>query len=299
MDIRALKTFEACVRLGHFQKAAEELQYAPSTVTLQIQRLEADLGVSLFVRDGKRVILTEAGRWLYQEALALLKSIGSMRQTVFDIATGDNGSVRFAAIEPLASQQLATVIADFCKTRPKVKLTMEVSGSRSIAERVQAGELDFGICSAPSANLMLEFEPLIEERLGIMLNILHPLADQDRITVSDLAGLTVLVKEPTCIYRELWETAIYPTGQNHFSCIEVGSLFVIQQMVKAEFGVGIVPMYNGLEQAGSTVIRPLADLHPVVTIGMAYKDKNFLGKAALLLMNAIRDIRESVILRNS
>jgi DNA-binding transcriptional LysR family regulator len=76
----ALKTFEACVRLGHFQKAAEELQYAPSTVTLQIQRLEADLGVSLFVRDGKRVVVTEAGRWLHHEASALLKSIGSMRQ---------------------------------------------------------------------------------------------------------------------------------------------------------------------------------------------------------------------------
>jgi len=84
----------------------------------------------------------------------------------------------------------------------------------------------------------------------------------------------------------------YPTGQNPFSCIEVGSFFVIQQMVKAEFGVGIVPMYKGLEQAGSLVIRSFADLNPVVTIGIAYKDKNFLGKASLLLMNAIRGIRE-------
>ncbi|TDF90120.1 LysR family transcriptional regulator [Paenibacillus piri] len=292
MDLRVLKTFEACVRLGHFLKAAEELQYAPSTVTLQIQRLETDLGVTLFVRDGKRVIVTEAGRWLHHEASALLKLIGSMRQTVSDIAAGDNGSVRFAAIEPIASQQLATVIADFCKNRPKVELTMEVSGSRSIAERVQAGELDFGVCSAPSANLLLEFEPLIEERLGVLLNTNHPLADRDSITTDDLAGLTVLVKESTCIYRELWEMAVYPTGQNAFSCIEVGSIFVIQQMVKAQLGVGIVPIYNGLEQTGSLVIRPFADPNPVVTIGIAYKNKNFLGKAALLLMNAIRGIRE-------
>jgi len=292
MDLRALKTFEACVRLGHFLKAAEELQYAPSTVTLQIQRLEADLGVSLFVRDGKRVIVTEAGRWLHNEASALLKSIGTMRQTVSDIAAGDTGSVRFAAIEPVASQRLATVIADFCKTRPKVELTMEVSGSRTIAERVRAGELEFGVCSLPPSKLMLEFEPLIEERLGIMLHRNHPLADQDSITASDLAGLTVLVKEPTCIYRELWETAIDEAGRNPFSCMEVGSFFVIQQMVKAEFGVGIVPIYSGLEQEGSLVIRPIADLNPVVTIGIAYKDQNYLGKAALLLMEAIRGIRE-------
>lgn len=292
MDLRALKTFEACVRLGHFLKAAEELQYAPSTVTLQIQRLEADLGVSLFMRDGKRVIVTEAGRWLYHEASALLKSIGTMRQTVSDIATGDNGSVRFSSIEPVASQQLAAVIARFCKTRPKVGLTMEVGGSRSIAERVRAGELDFGVCSAPPSKLMLEFEPLFEERLGVMLNMNHPLADRDSITASDLAGHTILVKEPTCIYRELWETAIYGAGENLFSCMEVGSFFVIQQMVKAELGIGIVPIYSGLEQEGSLVIRPIADLNPVIAIGIAYKDKNVLGKAALLLMEAIRSIRE-------
>ncbi|GGG70099.1 LysR family transcriptional regulator [Paenibacillus radicis (ex Gao et al. 2016)] len=292
MDLRVLKTFEACARLEHFLKAAEELQYAPSTVTLQIQRLEADLGVSLFVRDGKRVIVTEAGRWLYHEASTLLRAVGAIRLTVSDIASGDKGSIRFAAIEPVASQQLATVVANFCKDRPKVKLTMEVSGSRSIAERVQAGELEFGICSAPPSKLMLEFEPLIEERLGVMLNINHSLADRDSITASDLEGLTLLVKEPTCIYRELWETAISPTGQSLFSYMEVGSFFAIQQMIKAEFGIGIVPIYSGLEQEDSLVIRPIADLNPVVTIGIAYKNQNFLGKAALLLMEAIRGIRE-------
>ncbi|WP_127495087.1 LysR family transcriptional regulator [Paenibacillus glycanilyticus] len=294
MDFRALKTFEACVRLGHFLKAAEELQYAPSTVTLQIQRLEDDLGVSLFVRDGKRMIVTEAGRWLHHEASALLKSIGAMRQTVSDIASGDSGSVRFAAIEPVASQQLAAVIADFCKARPNVELSMEVSGSRSIGERVRSGELEFGVCSVPPVKLMLEFEPLFEERLGVMLNRNHPLAQQDSITVRDLAGQTILVKEPTCVYRELWEKAFNPTGH---SCREVGSFYVIQQMVKAEFGIGIVPIYSGLEQEGSLVIRPIADLNPVITIGIAYKEKNFLGKAALLLMEAIRTSVAPVLLQ--
>ncbi|WJH35427.1 LysR family transcriptional regulator [Paenibacillus sp. CC-CFT747] len=294
MDLRALKTFEACVRLGHFLKAAEELQYAPSTVTIQIQRLEADLGVSLFVRDGKRVVVTEAGRWLHREALVLLKSIGSIRQTVSDIGAGDKGSVRFGSIEPVASQRLASVIADFCRNRPNVELTMEIGGSRSIAERVRTGELDFGVCSTPSANYRLEFEPLLEERLGVMLNANHPLAERASIAVSDLAGLTVLVKEPTCIYREIWERTVGTTEPTPFSCIEVGSFFVIQQMIQEEFGVGIVPLYQGLEQSGSLVIRPFADRNPVVTIGFAYKDKTFLGKAALRLMNAIKSFAESL-----
>ncbi|MEC0174465.1 LysR family transcriptional regulator [Paenibacillus favisporus] len=290
MDLRALKTFEACVRLGHFQKAAEELQYAPSTVTLQIQRLEADLGVSLFIRDGKRVIATEAGRWLHQEAGILLKSVQSIRQTVSEIASGEGGTVRFAAIEPIASQRLAAVVADYCRLHPKVQLTMEVSGSQPIAERVRSGELDFGICSVPSAKFMLDFEPLFEDQLGVMMHVDHPLAKRDEIAVSDLAGHTVLVKEPTCIYRKLWERAVSQTEPPPFSCMEVGSFFVIQQMLKEASSVGVVPMYSGLELEGSLVIRPFSDIHPIVPLGIVYKDKNLLGKATSLLMDAIRAI---------
>lgn len=293
MDLRALKTFEAIVRLGNFQKAAEELQYAPSTVTLQIQRLEADLGVSLFVRDGKRMIASEAGRWLSQEASALLKTIGSMRQTISEIDAGEGGAIRFAAIEPIASQKIATIVADFCKHRPQVQLSMEVSGSKAIAERVRSGELDFGICASPAVNLMLEFEPLIEEKLGVMMRADHLLATQSCISVNDLTGLTILLKEQNCIYRELSEGMFVRTTQNPFSGIEVGSFYVIRQMIMAGFGIGIVPMYHELEIESSLVIRPFGDMEPVVAIGMVYKDKHMLGRASSLLMDAIRGLQHT------
>ncbi|MCK6258634.1 LysR family transcriptional regulator [Fictibacillus sp. KIGAM418] len=290
MDLRALKTFESIVRLGTFQKAAEELRYAPSTVTLQIQRLEADLGVSLFVREGKRVILTEAGRWLSHEASALLKSIVSLRQTVSEIGVGDAGIIRMAAIEPVASQRVASIVADFCKFRPQVQLTMEVSGSRSLAERVRSGILDFGICVSPPANFKLAFEPLFEEKLGVLLKADHSLAKQSSIATPDLAGQTILLKEQTCIYRELSERIIFQKGQNPFSGIEVGSFHVIRQMVLSGLGIGIVPVYSGLELQSSLVIKPFADIDPTVVIGTVYKDKNSMGKASLMLMNAIQDV---------
>ncbi|CAG7614992.1 LysR family transcriptional regulator [Paenibacillus allorhizosphaerae] len=288
MDLRILKTFETIARLGNFQKAAEELQFAPSTVTLQIQRLEADLGVSLFVREGKRVILTEAGRWLSQEASVLLQSISSLRQTVSDIGVGDAGTIRMAAIEPAASQRLASIVANFCKDRPQVQFTMEVSGSRSIAERVRSGHVDFGICAAPPANFMLTFEPLFEETLGVLLKADHVLASRSSIATHDLAGLTILLKEQSCIYRELSEKTIFQKGMHFHSGIEVGSFQAIGQMVQSGLGVGIVPTYSGLEWRSSLVIKPFSDIDPTVAIGMIYKDKSSLGKATLMLMNAIQ-----------
>jgi len=288
LDFRALKAFESIVRLGSFLKAAEELQYAPSTVTQQIQRLEDDLGVSLFVREGKRVTVTEAGLWLSNEASALLKSIGSIRQTVAEIGIGEAGAIRMAALEPAASQKVAPIIAEFCKNRPQVRLTMEAGGSKYIAERVWSGKLDFGVCASPPANLMLAFEPLFEERLGVLLRTDHPLAKQDSIATDNLVGQTILLKEQACVYRDLTEWTIVQKGHNPFSGIEVGSFHVIGRLVQSGLGVGIVPASSGLEWLDSVVFRPFADIDPKIAIGTVHRDKTSIGRAALTLMDNIQ-----------
>lgn len=110
----------------------------------------------------------------------------------------------------IASQKVAIIVADFCMLRPQVQLTMEVSGCKAIWERVLSGELDFGICASQLVNLMLEFEPL-------MMRADHPLANQNRITVNDLAGLTILLKEQICVYLELSERMLFQTNQNRVS----------------------------------------------------------------------------------
>jgi DNA-binding transcriptional LysR family regulator len=99
-----------------------------------------------------------------------------------------------------------------------------------------------------------------------------------------------LLKEQNCIYRELSEGMLVQTNQNPFSGIEVGSFYVIRQMIKTGFGIGIVPMYNTLGIENNLVIRPFVDIDPVVVIGLVYKENNILGRAALLLMNALRDV---------
>src|SRR5687768_15625176 len=133
MELRHLETFHAAVRYGSFVRAAESLQYAQSTITLQIQQLEQDLGVKLFQRDGRRLRLTEAGRLLRDRTDHLLDSVTSLRQTMASIATGDAGFVRFGAIEPAASRRLAPLLVRYTAERPRVRLSLEVSGTVTIS----------------------------------------------------------------------------------------------------------------------------------------------------------------------
>src|SRR5688572_19474099 len=112
MELRHLQTFDAACRLGSFVRAAETLKYAQSTITLQIQQLEDDLGVRLFARDGRRLRLTDAGRLLRDRAERLLDRVSSLREPMAALATGEAGYVRFGAIEPAASRRLAPLLVE-------------------------------------------------------------------------------------------------------------------------------------------------------------------------------------------
>src|SRR6266508_3465262 len=142
MELRHLTTFLTVVEVGSFLRAAAALDCAQSTVTLHIQQLEASLGVELFARDGRRVRLTEAGGELRDQARQILDQVAATRQTMVDLEEGAAGQVRLGAIEPTASLRLPPIILPFCRERPKVRLTLEVGGTRATSERVASGHLD-------------------------------------------------------------------------------------------------------------------------------------------------------------
>src|SRR5579862_5042020 len=114
MELRHIYTFQAIVKEGSFLKAAEKLMYAQSTITLHIQQLEAELGVKLFARQGKKVQLTEAGRSLRDQADHLLDYVATLQQNMADLVSGEAGHVRLGAVEPTASLRLPPLLVEYC-----------------------------------------------------------------------------------------------------------------------------------------------------------------------------------------
>jgi LysR family transcriptional regulator, regulator of the ytmI operon len=288
MDLKALKTFETITRLGSFQKAAEELRFAQSTVTFQIQRLEADLGVPLFVRTGKRVHLSEAGGWLATQVSTLLNSVDAMRTTVLELGSGEAGVVHIAGTEPTISTSIAPVIADFVKQKQQIQISIEVGGTLSIAERVSSGELDFGICSLPPARFRLQYEPLHEETLGLLVSVNHKFATQEKVSFADIAEETMILKEQACAYRGVTEENLAQRGLNPPSGIEVGSFDLVISIVQAGLGVGIIPLNSAKNLPDSLVIRCFDDLELNLTVGIVHNPDKVMGKAAQSLLDRIR-----------
>lgn len=118
MDFKTLKTFQAIVRTGSFNRAAEELSYAQSTVTMQIQKLEAQLGVQLLERGKQQVILTEAGRLFHEQSLQIVKDMERLQSSLADLQSGGAGSVRIGATDPTASYRLPQLLRIFMEQFP-------------------------------------------------------------------------------------------------------------------------------------------------------------------------------------
>lgn len=294
MEFRHLQTFQAIAQEGSFLKAAEKLQYAQSTITLHIQQLEAELGVKLFSRRGKRTELTIAGRTLRDHADQLLHRAANLQQTMTDLVAGEAGHLRIGSIEPVASVHLPAILVQFCHEHPKVRLTLEVGVTQVISQRVATGLLDLAICSPPAANLGLTFELLFQDPIALLIPENHRLATVDEISIPLLADERLILTEEHCPYRNILEKALLPHGINPFSGIEIVSLEALKQLVKHGLGIGIMPAAAIALPPASTVTRSISGLDLKLPVGIVFGSEASLPGSALdsLVTNLKTNLRK-------
>ena len=289
MEFRHLQTFQAVAAEGSFLKAAAKLQYAQSTITLHIQKLEEALGVQLFLRKGRQTELTVAGRTLQSHADHLLYRAEQLQQAMTGVVTGEAGQLRIGSVEPVASVQLPQVLVAFCRQYPKVRLTLEVGVTQAISRKVANGALDLALCSPPAANLGLGFEPLFQDSISLLLLKSHALSKVKDITVSDLAEERLILTEEHCPYRDVLEKALLSKGINPYSGIESMSSGALKQMVRYGLGIGVLPAGASAPLPPDTVERRLSDLDLKLSIGLIMNQQiTVVGSALSSLAGSIQ-----------
>lgn len=289
MEFRHLQTFQAIAQQGSFLKAAEKLQYAQSTITLHIQQLEAELGVKLFSRRGKRTELTIAGRTLRDHADQLLHRAANLQQTMTDLVAGEAGHLRIGSIEPVASVHLPAILVQFCHEHPKVRLTLEVGITQVISQRVATGSLDLGICSPPNANQDLTFDLLFQDPISLLIPETHQLATLDEIPASLLVEERLILTEEHCPYRNILEKALLSHGINPFSGIEVMSLEALKQMVRYGLGIGIMPTAAIASRPPNTIARSISGLDIKLPVGIVFQlEASFPGSVLHSLVSDLK-----------
>ncbi|WP_028596452.1 LysR family transcriptional regulator [Paenibacillus assamensis] len=278
MEIRLLQTFQAVVQCGSQVKAANLLQYAQSTITLHINQLEENLGIELFERKGKQMVLTEAGRLVKEQADILLNQVNVITETAKEFAIGQKGLIRIGAIDSIGKTNLISVLTTFMKEHPQICLSIESGVTQQFSQRIIANELDIALCPPPSPELSLEFYPLYEEKLCLILPIDHPLSAQKKIKMCDLENENFILTGTSCEYRRKIEHVFLHHGFHLHSSYDVANIEMVLNLVRQRFGMAMLPKHF-VAHSNLYAIRDIDDISTILPVGLIRQKNKVLSPA--------------------
>ncbi|TIS98733.1 MAG: LysR family transcriptional regulator [Mesorhizobium sp.] len=234
MDLSDLRIFRMVVREGGITRAAEKLFRVQSNVTTRIRQLEEDLGVPLFIREGKRLHVSPAGHRLIDYADRLLALAEEARTAVLD--SRPRGTLRLGAMESTAAARLPGLLAEYHARYPEVKIQLRTGNPQVLATALLAGELDAAFAAEPIADTPFEKQPAFHEELVIV-------SAASRASVEDRQDMpkTMIAFEHGCPHRKRLEQWYARRGFMAEQTIELGSYHAMLGCVVAGMGIALMP----------------------------------------------------------
>jgi DNA-binding transcriptional LysR family regulator len=292
MEIRHLRTFQTVAVLLSFHQAAEQLHYAQSSISAQIQSLEAELGVQLFDRLGRRILLTEAGERLLQYAGKILDLAEETRAEV----TGTKepqGSLTIRIPETFGVCRLPPVVKRFQSNFPKVRLSFTTCAHEGLAKDLRKGITDLAFLLTESIQAAdLESEALGFETIKIVSSPDHPLAKKAVVRNQDLKGETILLSKVDCSYRRSFQQILDKEEVRPGTILEFNSVAVIKQCVMEGAGITILPEVSVGQDIAQGRLASLAweeEKLEVAILMIWYKDR-WLSPTLSTFMDMTREI---------
>ena len=194
MDLRLLEYFLAVAKTGNITKAAEQLHVTQPTISRQLMELEQTVGAALLIRGKRQVTLTDAGVLFQQRAQEILSL---MEKTSRDIADQNDlvgGTVVIGCVESCASRMLPEVLGEFSSRHPKVRYELYSADGDDIREKLDRGDLDFGILVEPVEAAKYDcFRLPYWETWGVLMRKDDPLAEKAAISGDELLSLPLIL----------------------------------------------------------------------------------------------------------
>ena len=235
MDLTDLHIFRSVVEAGGVTRAAERLHRVQSNVTTRVRQLEDDLGVQLFIREGKKLHLSPAGTMLLGYADRLISLAQEARDAVHDARP--RGLLRLGSMESTASVRLPSVLAELVRRYPEMTLELRSGHTYALAPAVLHGELDAALLAEPIPHAPFDSAPIYEEELVIVAAAGHaPITSP-----ADARPTAVLAFEHGCPYRKRLEGWFEHHGQIPDRVVEMTSYLAMLGCAVAGMGISLMP----------------------------------------------------------
>jgi DNA-binding transcriptional LysR family regulator len=265
MDLRHARTFVTVAELGTVSKAAQRLHIAQPALSRQIGEFEQELGVALFDRVGRRLVLTSAGEQLLDDCRALLSSAAALKEHASQLQGGDQGVLKVAASPQIIEGAIAGFLQGYAQTFPKVQVKLvEAMGWTDVVAMFERGDIHLGL------NLVGAVQPddarFANHRLEPidLLAAFHPnraLGSNGKVEIEQLALEPLLLLDASYVFRRKFDGACRLAGVQPEVAYESRTPHTLLAMAESGHGVAIIP--SGLR----------TDRHRLRIAALAYRGK--------------------------
>jgi DNA-binding transcriptional LysR family regulator len=242
MELRHLEYFVAVAEERHFTRAAERMRVAQSGLSASIRALEKELEADLFVRNTRRVELTDAGTALLAEAHRTLASAAAARDAVAAVRGLLRGSLTVGSEQCLGVIDLPPMLATFRRAHPGVEIRLAYAGSGEIVEQIRLGRLNVGFVAWPGpAPDGVHLQPVATEEMLLLCHPAHRLAGKDAVGVTDLIDEDFIDFSADWGARRVNDQTFARADARRRISVEVNDVHTLLDFVHQDLGVALVP----------------------------------------------------------
>jgi DNA-binding transcriptional LysR family regulator len=279
VDLVSLRYFETVARLEHISRAAEELRVAQPSLSRVIARLEAEIGVPLFDRHGRRIQLNRFGAVFLRRVSRALTELDDARRELADAAGLERGMVSVACETSLP---LTGLLRDFIADHPQADLRLFQLPLEPMRDKLLSGEVDLCIASQPLTGPGLRAHPLIEdEEVMLAVPAAHRLAPRERTTVAELADEPIVTTRRGYWQRSLVDKLFSAAGLEPNIVCEGDEPAATFGLIEAGLGVGLLPaVARASWPAPAVAWLHLADPQCSRTLSVVWHENTYLSAAA-------------------
>lgn len=288
MNIQQLEYLVALDTHRQFVLAAEKCHVTQPTLSMQLQKLEEELGVLLFDRTTKGVQPTAVGAKVVQQARQVLREVKQLREVVQVEKDELVGELRLGIIPTLAPYLVPLFLVELVERYPRLRVQVEELQSAQIMQRLKDNQLDIGLLVTPLDDRQLREIPVLEEPFLGYISENHELYGQATISPQDMGALGLwLLQEGHCFRHQVLNICFpAPVDTTRPFTYESGSIETLKQLVRHNHGYTLVPELSVLPELDNPMVKRFEAPEPVREISLVVHH----GFVRLPLLTTLRDI---------
>jgi LysR family nitrogen assimilation transcriptional regulator len=304
MDLKQLEYFRHVAELGSFTRAASFLSVVQPALSRQVRQLEVELGQNLFERNGRGVVLTDAGARLLEHTRGILTQVGRARQELEDQRNGDSGHFALGLPPSLGSSVTVPLVKAFALSLPNARLATVEGLSAYILEWLNVGRVDCALVYNATASTTVDLLPLLDDQLYLIAPLaasaVNGAAPRESITLSALADYPLIIPSRPHALRMSVENALASVDRKICVAHEIECIPAVIDLVRQGHGFGVLPMNAVKSTQWAGEVRALPIGSPPLTTSLSIATSAQRPRSPLMrkAIDVIRDIVRQEILSN-